>query len=433
MAKNQKHKLTELWQNCSMKVATAKPNIITTTCTVTCPSCGLLCDDVLVENNNNKIRVLKNGCAKSVSFFEQPLTNISPQINGRPATLQQAIAHAVKLLKTSQQPLFAGLSTDVQGFRSIFNLSQKTNGTLQHMNAQSTARNVKVLQSTGWQTTTLTEVKNRADVIVCFGDIDTHNPRFFERFVDVDGMFISAKQREIIFIGENLDIKAGNSSKGNPPSLLPCRADDLPSVTIALRALVARKALKATEIAGLKVTDLQAVADKLKAAKYAVLAWVAKDLDFPHAELTIQNITETVAILNATTRAAGLPLGGSDGDTSANNANTWLSGLALNDDAIECDLVVWVNSFDSEKLPTEIDKPLIVIGNVPPLPSRERVGERGDATKTPDVFIPIATPGLDCSGMLFRVDSSVILPLKKVRENDLPTLNDVVSQIEALL
>ena len=469
MAKNQKHKLTELWQNCSMKVATAKPNIITTTCTVTCPSCGLLCDDVLVENNNNKIRVLKNGCAKSVSFFEQPLTNISPQINGRPATLQQAIAHAVKLLKTSQQPLFAGLSTDVQGFRSIFNLSQKTNGTLQHMNAQSTARNVKVLQSTGWQTTTLTEVKNRADVIVCIGtDIVSHNPRFFERFVwmtnsDVsDAMFIDANKRDIIYIGEKLDTKAGISPKGTPPSLLACRAVDLPEITLVLRALVADKKLKATEVAGVKISDLQAIANKLKTAKYAVLAWVAKDLDFPHAELTIQNIAETVAILNNTTRAAGLPLGGSDGDTSVNNANTWLSGLTLNDDAVEHDWVVWVNSLNGDKWPPATDKPLIVIGNAPPLPryrapspvygrgllaldaaqtpalspspaSGRGVGERDDATQTPDVFIPIATPGLDCSGTLFRVDSSVILPLKKIRDNNLPTLSEVVSQIEVLL
>ena len=62
------------------------------------------------------------------------------------------------------------------------------------MNANSMARNLKVLQSTGWQTTTLTEVKNRADVIVCFGDIVSHNPRFFERFVDCDGMFVDSQK-----------------------------------------------------------------------------------------------------------------------------------------------------------------------------------------------------------------------------------------------
>ena len=428
-----------------MKEAPSKTN----TMIATCPACGLLCDDVLIENNQKKIKVLANGCAKAISFFEQPLNlglddKVSAQINGKPVTLQQAIAHAAKILQASQQPLFAGLSTDLQGFRAIYNLAQITDGSLQHMNAQSTARNMKVLQSTGWQTTTLTEVKSRADVIVCIGtDIVSHNPRFFERFVDCDGLFISAKQREIIFIGENVNTKS-ELSPTTPASLLPCRAVDLPEITLVLRALVAGKQLKATEVAGLKISDLQAVANKLKTAKYAVMAWVAKDLDFAHAELTIQNITQTVALLNNTTRAAGLPLGGSDGDTTANNANTWLSGLALNDEAVEHDLVVWVSSFNMDKLPPESDKPLIVIGNAnlvgatysseaTLLNDKARSRLQAAPTKSPAVFIPIATPGLDCSGTLFRVDSSVILPLKKIRENSLPTLSEVVNQIEALL
>ena len=425
-----------------MKVASLKTNTIT----VTCPACGLLCDDIVLENN----KVANTNCPKATAFFERPLADATPQINGKSATLQQAISRAAKLIKASQQPLFAGLSTDVQGFRVIHNLAQKTNGSLQHINAQSTARDMKVLQSTGWQTTTLTEVKNRADVIVCFGtDVVTHHPRFFERFVNVDGMFVKAKQREVIFIGENLDAKAGISPTATPSSLLACRAVDLPEITLALRALVAHKKLKATEVSGVKVSDLQALADKLKTAKYAVLAWVAKDLDFPHAELTIQNITETVAILNNTTRAAGLPLGGSDGDTSANNANTWLSGLALKDEVAEHDLMVWVNSFNGDKEPLKSNKPQIVLANTPfvgaaarrdvSLNNSEGLSRRVAAptemryAKTPDVFIPIATPGLDCSGTLFRVDSAVILPLRKIRENTLPTLSEIVCGIEALL
>ena len=412
-----------MWQNCSMKVAPAKTNKMT----ATCPACGLLCDDVVVDNNHQQIKVLANGCAIGITFFEQPLSDTTPQINGKPASLQQAIAYVVTLLKASKQPLFAGLSTDVAGFRSLYHLSQKTNSSLQHINAPSMARNMKVLQSTGWQTTTLTEVKNRADVIVCFGDISKHNPRFFERFVDIDGMFVQAKVRKIIVIGEanSNGIIKSNALEG--AQILACRADDLPSITITLRALVAGKRLKSTEIAGVKLSDLQSLADTLKAAKYAALAWVAKDLDYPHAELTIQNITETVAILNQSAsnhsgRAAGLPLGGSDGDTSANNSNTWLSGLALNDKPIEYDCMLWVNSFSPEKLPPVTNKPLIVFGN-----------SNCKFEGVPDVFIPIATPGLDCGGMLFRVDSSVILPLKKVHESDLPTLSEVMSEIEKLL
>jgi formylmethanofuran dehydrogenase subunit B len=422
-----------MWQNCSMKVAPSNLNIKTKTITATCPACGLLCDDILVENNNNKINVLTKGCVKAVRFFEQPLNEATPLINGKSASLQQAIAHAARLIKASQQPLFAGLSSDVAGFRSIYNLAQVTNGNLQHINAQSMSRNMKVLQSTGWQTTTLGEVKNRADVIVCFGDVATHNPRFFERFVDVDGMFVTAKKRQIIMFNdaENKDIIKGDALEA--AWILALRAADMPSVTIALRALVAGKVLKATEIAAIKISDLQAVADKLKAAKYAVLAWVAKDLDFPHAELTIQNITETVAILNQTTRAAGLPLGGSDCDTSANNAHTWLNGKVLadlgatNSPSSKPDLQIWVNSFNPDAPPSVCHTPTIILGHA----------------NTPwaahaDVFIPVATPGLDCGGTLFRVDSAVILPLKKVRgannqNHALPTLREVVSGIEKLL
>ena len=422
-----------MWQNYIMKVASSNLNTKTTTC----PACGLLCDDVLIENNNIKIKVLSTGnisenkkcCEKSVRFFEQSLNDATPLSNGKPATQQQAIAHAAKLIKTSQQPLFAGLSTDVAGFRAIYNLAQKTNGSLQHINAPSMARNMKVLQSTGWLTTTLTEVKNRADVIVYIGsDIVSHNPRFFERFVDCDGMFVAAKNRQVIVIGQALNQGIINSDALQAALVLPCRADDLPSLTIALRALVAGKVLKAAEIAGIKVSDLQEIANKLKAAKYAVLAWVAKDLDFPHAELTIQNITEMVTILNQTTRAAGLPLGGSDGDTSANNAHTWLNGTvitdlgATNSPSTKPDLQIWVNSFNPDAPPSVCHTPTIILGNA----------------NTPwaahaDVFIPVATPGLDCGGTLFRVDSAVILPLKKVRENALPTLREVVSGIEKLL
>jgi formylmethanofuran dehydrogenase subunit B len=385
----------------------------------TCPACGLLCDDIVLENNE----VANTNCPKGVAFFAQNSSATTPQIKGKPATLEQAFAHSAKLLKTAKKPIFTGLGTDISGFRSLVSLAKKTNAFMQHMNAESMARNLKVLQSSGWQTTTLTEVKNRADLLVCFGDIATHNPRFFERFVDCDGMFVSAKNRQVILFGNAKNNAHIKSDALRASIYAPVGAVDLPSITIALRALVAGKQLKATEIAGIKVSDLQIVADKLKAAKYAVLAWVAKDFDFPHAELAVQNISETVAILNATTRAAGLPLGGSDGDTSANNAHTWLKGTALKANIYEpsraYDLQVFVNSFDAKNVPQALNCPLIILGNT--------------SAENAEVFIPIATPGLDCGGTLFRVDGAVSLPLKKVCESNLPTLSEIVSEIEKLL
>jgi len=277
------------------------------------------------------------------------------------------------------------------------------------VNHVSTQRNMRVLQSSGWQTTTLTEVRNRADLILCIGtDIVSHNPRFFERFVDAEGMFV--EKREVIYLGVEHALKG--------EWVLPSRAEALPEILAALHALVLGKTLKVETVADLKMAELQTLADKLKNAKYAVLAWIAKDLDFPHAELAIQQITQIVAALNQTTRASGLPLGGSDGDTSVNYAHTWLNGLILNGETNTHDATLWINSFNAEKLPPKSDAPLIVLGNANSVFATQ-----------PDVFIPVATPGLDCSGTLFRVDGSVTLPLKKVRENSLPTLAEIVRQI----
>lgn len=389
----------------------------------TCPSCGLLCDDILIGTFPDTI---ENACQKGITFFTQKKSPITPSIAGKPAILTQAIAHTIDILKTAKNPIFAGLSTDLAGFRAVFHTAQQFKAPMMHMNAQSTWRNTKVLQSTGWQTTTLMEVKNRADVIVCIGtDVISHNPRFFERNVwNKHALFTDPQARDVIYLGgENLETSAGVSPSGKKPMVLPCKTESLPKITAALRALIQNKPLNATTIAGIAVKDLKIIAERLKQANYAVLIWVAKDLNFAHAELTIQNITESVVALNTKSRAMGLALGGSDGDTTVNYAHTWLSALApAEQDVNQHDAMVWINSFSPEKPMPTTASPTIVIGN-----------SNLQFTTPPAVFIPIATPGLDCSGTLFRVDSSIVLPLKQTRESTLPTLAEVMTKLDALL
>lgn len=397
----------------------------------TCPACGLLCDDVAVSwqsADTNPAVTLKSGkpCAKAIAFFSSPLKTTSPMIAGKPVSLADALERVAELIAAAQSPLIAGLSTDLAGFRAAYPFAQKIKAEMMHMNVQSSLRNTKVLQSTGWQTTTLTEVKNRADMIVLIGtDVVSHNPRFFERAVWVDdAMFTDPSARKIVYLGgDDLDIAPGVSPVGVQPTVMPCAAKDLPEVTAALRALLQGKTLKVDAIAGVAVSALDQLVVQLKQAKYAVLVWVAKDLDFPHAELTIQNITESVVILNQHSRAMGLALGGSDGDTTVNYAHTWLDGLTLGEHTLDThDLVIWVNSFSPDKPAPIVNKPVIVFGHPDTV-----------FNTPPDVFIPVATPGLDAAGTLFRVDSSVVLPLKKVRESTFPTLSAVIQQLEAQL
>lgn len=402
-----------------------------TTFNATCPACGLLCDDIQVSwkagEDKPEVNVSSGKpCSKTVTFFSRPLKDSTPMVAGKPASTSEAVAKAAQLIKQRQAALLAGLSTDMAGFRAAYPFAQKIKAQMMHMNVQSSLRNTKVLQSTGWQTTTLTEVKNRADMIVMIGtDVISHNPRFFERAVWVDGaMFTDPNTRKIVYLGgDDLDTAPGTSPSGVRPTVIPCHTQDLPEVTAALRALLQGKTLKAEVIAGVQVSILIQLVEQLKQAQYAVLIWVAKDLDYPHAELTIQNITESVVVLNQQSRAMGLALGGSDGDTTVNYAHTWLDGLTLGEHALDAhDLLVWVNSFSPDKPAPVVNAPVIAFGH----PDTK-------FETPPDVFIPVATPGLDSAGTLFRVDSSVVLPLKKVRESTLPTLAEVLLQLEAQL
>ena len=417
---------------------------------VTCPACGLLCDDVRIERNDaGKLKVSDKGCAKSVTFFERITEDSSPSIAGKPASLKDAVIKAAEILRSTNQPLFAGLGTEVQGMRSVLSLADKVGANIDHMNAYSSFRNTLVVQNSGWQVTTLTEVRNRVDLLLVIGtDIVSHNPRFFERNIwNKESMFDQdTSTREVVYLGgQNINTSAGISPKGVKPTVLPCDLERLPEVVAALRAIISGKPLMATEVAGIKVADLQNLSERLKAAKYSVVTWVASDLNIDHAELTIQNITELVIKLNAKTRSSGLPLGGSEGDYSVNQTSTWTSGYPVRSRFTrkhpeydphhfsaeqlltngEADALLWISEFNPEKTPPKTDIPSIVIGHA-------NMGASMSANNV-DVFIPVSTAGIGHTGTMFRIDSSVSLPLGKLRTTPLPSLSEVIAAIEAAL
>src|SRR5690606_13307899 len=152
---------------------------------VTCPFCGMLCDDLEVARSaSGGLEVIKNGCPKAVAGFSRPIGDARPQIAGCDVDLSEAVAKAAELIKASKRPLYGGMATDVDGVRAIMALADRTRGTVDHALSATLDRNMNVLQSAGWIMSTLTEVRNRADVIVIVGtDVQQLHPRFFERIV----------------------------------------------------------------------------------------------------------------------------------------------------------------------------------------------------------------------------------------------------------
>lgn len=411
---------------------------------VTCPACGLLCDDLTIEAQDTQLRITENGCAKARAFFESPYIESTPRIEGQPASLEAAVAKASELLSQAKHPLIGGLSTDIQGMRAVMNLAGTARATLDHMNGYSSMRNLLVLQNSGWQVTTLTEVRNRVDLLVVVGtDIVGSFPKFFERLIwNKETLFgQDTSTREVVYLGgRNLNTTPGIAPTGKQPEVLPCDLDRLPEVLAALRAIAAGKPFVAEAVAGIPTESLVKLADRLKAAKYGVIAWSATALDFPHAELAIQSIAGLVGDINKATRCSGLPLSGNEGDVGAYNTSAWISGYPLRssyrrdhpdydpyhyDSKLllsegEADALLWINSYSPKRLPPKNAIPNIVIGHAATAFEQE-----------PAVFIPVATPGIEIKGIQFRSDSSVSLPLQQLRQTNLPSLATVLAAIES--
>lgn len=409
---------------------------------VASPFDGMLNDDLTIEREGDRLKVLKGACAKSVAGFERKLPKAQPQVRGKPVALDAAIKEAARLLGTSELPLFGGLATDVEGIRASIALAERTGGIVDHALSGALYRNLKVLQTTGWITSTLTETRNRADLIVVVGDVPKLHPRFMERIAEPPAsMFeVTAKGRTIVFIGKAGE--AARASHAGETVTLPCKIEQAGEVVGVVRARLRGFRIKARKIAGIPLTEIDALAERCKMATYGVVVWAPPVLDFPHADLTVDQLAGLAKDLNQTIRFAGLSLGGAEGAVTAASATTWITGYPLRVSFAsgapdydpyrydigrmladgEGDVLVWTASFSPELAPPKTKLPAIVLGT-PGLKLAQQA----------DVFIPIGTPGVDHAGRLVRVDSVVSLPLKNLGRSELPSAASVLAAIEAAL
>ena len=407
---------------------------------VSSPFCGIASDDLTIKVDGNTVTVIDNGDAVTKKGFETPITEISPRVNGKAVPLEQAVTHIANLLRESKQPAIAGMATDLNGARSAMALADKSRATIDSMDSNASFRNTLVLQDTGWMVTSLTEVRNRVDLLLVVGsDIERDYPRFYERMVwNKESMFDQdIESRQVVYLGKTPSGDASTSPQGKKAQVIACDDAYLPEVMSVLRALV-----KGKTVGGIAVTALATLAEQLKQAKYSVVVWAASSLNFEHAETTVQTLCEMVKDLNLTTRSNGLPLGGKEGSITANYVAAWQSGFPMRTNfnrgypdydpylsntnrmlaADEVDTLVWISSFNIDRTPPKSNAKTIVLG---------RSGMTFD--QEPEVFIPVGTPGIDHAGRAFRCDGVVSVPLRKLRDSGLPSTFDVLTAVEQAL
>ena len=299
---------------------------------VTNPFCGTLPDDLVVERTDRGLKVLKNGCGKSIAGFERELPPSSPKVAGKEVDLATAIKEAGKLIGKAAQPLYGGLATDVEGMRAVLALAERSGGIVDHALSEAQYRNFKILQSSGWIMSTLTEARNRADLFIIAGsDIHKLHPRFFERIVSPpDSMFeVEAPKRTVVFIGKGLDRSGAKGSRIGEVMTIACKDEQAGDVVALVRARLRGFRIAESKLEGVSLAEIAALAERCRNAKYGVVVWAPPALNFPFADLAVDQFTGLSKDLNPTIRSVGLTLGGAEGAITAAGVCTWISGYPL--------------------------------------------------------------------------------------------------------
>jgi formylmethanofuran dehydrogenase subunit B len=416
--------------------------IAQTTTSVTCPGCGLSCDDLQIVTGDGRVKSLENGCQQALSFFETAFdqTDATPMIDGKSVSLDEALNHGSALLRSAQAPLFSGLATDVNGMRSLLTLADYCGATLDHLNGDAMFRNIRVVQDNGWFTTTFTEVRNRADLILLVGNqcLDRF-PRLAERVINPpERLFTQASERRLVLLGPWQPESLPSQLAELNPTVIATETDALPDCIGLIRGLVAGRPVNLDRLGGPLKDALTRLAEHLQAAKYSVVCWSAAELDLPHGELFIQGLADLSKELNEKTRSAALPLAGTLADITTNQVCTWQLGYPLRtrlqrgypehdpllnrwQDLLargESDLLLWVSSLTSQSPPPRCEAPTIVLGH--PGMAFEHA---------PSLFIPVGVPGVDHPGHWYRSDSVCPLPLGQLRESRFPSVAQVADRL----
>ena len=404
---------------------------------IVCPFCSLHCDDISIDVNDNKL-VVKNeilpSCkAKFEKFNRKVFNDQACKIKGKENDNKTTIDYCKNLISNSRETLILNASSDVNICREILSSASKINGIVDHINSNIFLKNIGIYQRRGYMTTTLTEIKNKSDVIILFSDnILKFYPRLMETVIAPKNSFsINPRSKKIFVVGNKKNNIKSCNLKDSRINFIDYNIKNIPSL------------LKSFSVNENKTTLSNYVFNKLSAniskAKYLSMLWSTSDLiKYSECDQIIHKISEYIIAVNETSRAACLCLSGNDGDASSVQTTAWISGYptrikftgnyfeydkdAHNSKELiksnNVDLVIYINTISNKKLILNKKHKNIIIGQ--------------PATKyniEPDVFIPCGVPGIDYKGHIFRTDNVVSLPLSAVKVSKFKSAQEILREI----
>jgi formylmethanofuran dehydrogenase subunit B len=425
-----------------------------------CTACGCLCDDLTLTVEGRRITRVEPPCPVAAAFFlkDRPAPPAAALIDGKPATVEAALARAAEILQAASAPLLFGLQhATVDAQRAAVALADRLAATIDPTDAHGRSQNHAAIQTLGAVTATLGEVAGRSDLIIYWNcDPAATHPRHIERIArhpcTTPGehptprrVIVVAPSRNATskLADESLDLRAGSDLAAFAVVRAILAAPTPEEITIDDEANVERHT-------GAPIAQWAYLAQRLKHARYAAIFYAPDKTDPAGPDAVAQSITELVRDHHRHARAVALALGEPGNAPGAAQVLAWQTGFpaAVNFAAGYPQSLPGESTAASMLERGETDA-AIIIGADPLQPSTSALtaAARNHLQQIPTIVlddqptataqqaaVAIFTPafGIETAGDVFRCDN-IALPLHAAILPNRPTTEELLQRLLALL
>ncbi len=399
---------------------------------VVCPVCGCLCDDIVVDVENNKVVKAKNACAMGTTkFLNYPHDRILiPMIRDKGVqkqiSLEESISKTAEILINSKYPVIYGLAlSSCESVSVALELAEEIGGVLDNQTSVCHGPGVQGLHDIGESTGTLGEVRHRADLIISWGaNLQEAHPRHMERYSYTSkGRWRNGKEdRKMVVI----DVRNTLTAKSANKFIQIEQGKDYEFIN-AVRTALRLEPIQKESVAGVPVEEIEEFAEMIRSCEFGVLFFGQGVTQTIGKGRNIDALFSLVRDANNWTKFLIMPARGHYNVTGVNQVSTWQTGFPYGIDFSHG--YPWYNPGETTVIDIirrgENDATLVIgadpISHFPPASSKRLASlplvvidpANSLTAMLADIVIPSSFSGIENDGVAYRMDGCA-LPLKKL-------------------
>jgi formylmethanofuran dehydrogenase subunit B len=394
---------------------------------VTCAGCGLLCDDVIVEQSDDGVR-LEPDCALGADWFSEhivrPPSGSVATIDGQPADIELAITRAAELLRGARRPLLHGFErATVEDARAAVALADRLGALVAIDSLGGAWPGASAVPLRGESTATLGEIRDRSRLVVVWReDPEATHPRLLDRLGFGGGTRSAFRAERTLVVVDDRDTATAQRAD---LQLRWAGERDLEALT-GLHVLHRKLALQAGELEA----ELDGLLKRLDAVPHAAFVYGPGLAAGAGGQRRALALHELVRELSLDRHVVTLALPGGAGTRGAQDVLSWQTGYSGIVDLASGHPEL-VTATRPPETAEDVDVSLSIEGAADMLPD----GVTGIALCSlpvtgVEVSIRTAAAGVEAAGIAHRLDG-IPLTLQAPLPNETPTAATLLSRLLA--